>query len=172
MKKGNTDRRKFIVSLFIIVLSLGVGYAIFSETINITGTAQTTGAFNIEFFDADPTLQEKQDALLTTNTATISGDKNLLTLDVPSLERPGSWVEFDVTVKNVGTIGALLESVDVTGDTDPNIDVDYPTWTTGLVPGVIAAGASYTFDIVVEWDIDSETGTTINYTLALNYQQA
>jgi hypothetical protein len=174
VKKTN-DRRKFIVSLFIIVLSLGVGYAVFAETINITGTATTTGAFNIEFFEAEASDQFNQASLLTTNTATISGDKNLLTLVVPSLERPTAWVEYDITVKNVGTIGANLESVDVTGDTDPDIIVTYPAWTTGVV---LDAGATYTFTIKVEWADGTYAGTgqfegtkNLDFTVALNYEQ-
>lgn len=52
MKNKKNDKKYFIVSLFIVVLSLAIGYAIFAETINITGTAQTTGTFDVEFFDA------------------------------------------------------------------------------------------------------------------------
>jgi hypothetical protein len=173
MKRKNNDNRKFIVSLFIIILSLGVGYAIFSETINITGTAQTTGSFDIEFFEAASARLNKAGTLLE-NTAEISMDKNTLTLNVPNLETINSWVEFDITVKNVGTIAALLESVDVTGDNDPNIRVTYPTWSAGIE---LAAGATETFTIRVEWittgnDGENYTGQeTLAFTVALNYLQ-
>jgi hypothetical protein len=46
-EKKNNDRRYFIASLFIVVLSLAVGYAVFAETLNISGTAQTTGTFDV-----------------------------------------------------------------------------------------------------------------------------
>lgn len=174
MKKRNNDNKKFIISLFIVILSLGVGYAIFSETINIAGTAQTTGSFNVEFFDA-VTADQYEAGGLVLNTAVISGDKNLLTITVPDLQRPTSWVEFDITVKNVGTIGALLESVDVTGDNDPDIVVTYPSWTTGVV---LDAGQTYTFTIKVEWldgnyvPGDSFDGTkNLDFSVALNYVQ-
>jgi hypothetical protein len=79
MKKKNNDRRYFIASLFIVVLSLAVGYAVFAETLNISGTAQTTGNFDVEFFSA--TFVENGDELQE-QAATISGDKNTLTLAV------------------------------------------------------------------------------------------
>jgi hypothetical protein len=172
VKKTN-DRRKFIVSLFIIILSLGVGYAVFAETINITGTATTTGSFNIEFFEAAAARLNKAGTLIE-NEAIISADKNTLTLDVPNLETIGSWVEFDVTVKNVGTIAALLEEVIVTGDTDPNIKVTMPPWSTGIE---LAAGATETFTIKVEWlttgnDSVQYTGNeNLTFTVTLNYLQ-
>ena len=173
MKKGNTDRRKFIVSLFIIVLSLGVGYAIFSETINITGTAQTTGSFDIEFKGAEAARLNKAGTLLE-NTANISLDKNTLTLNVPNLETLGSWVEFDITVKNVGTIAALLQEVNVTGDNDEYIKVTYPIWSTGVE---LAAGAEETFTIKVEWieSANNDGGYTdsesLAFTVDLDYIQ-
>lgn len=174
MKKTSNDLKKYIIPLFIVVLSLAVGYAIFSETLNIAGTAQTTGSFNIEFYEARATSQYEAGGL-EVNTSLISGDKNLLTITVPDLQRPTSWVEFDVTVKNVGTIGALLDSVDVTGDNDQDIVVTYPSWTTGVV---LDAGQTYTFKIKVEWidgsyvPGDSFDGTkTLDFTVALNYLQ-
>jgi uncharacterized repeat protein (TIGR01451 family) len=167
MKKKNNDRRYFIASLFIVVLSLAVGYAVFAETLNISGTAQTTGSFDVEFFSA--TFVENNGT--TGASATISGDKNSLTLGVTSLSLPGDSVTYTVTVKNVGNIDAELLSVDVTGDVaDIDVNVTFPTWTTGVTLG---AGLTYQFDIVVEWDIDSVTGDKdIAYTVALNYQQA
>jgi hypothetical protein len=166
MKRKKNDRRYFIASLFIVVLSLAVGYAIFAETLNITGTAQTTGSFDVEFFSA--TFVENDGA--TGASATISGDKNTLTLGVTSLAMPGDSVTYTITIKNVGNIDAELLSVDQTGGTDTDVTLDLPVWTTGVT---LAAGDTYTFDVTVEWDIDSITGNKdISYTLDLNYQQA
>jgi hypothetical protein len=166
MKRKKNDRRYFIASLFIVVLSLAVGYAIFAETLNITGTAQTTGSFDVEFFAASVTGE----TLSTNASATISGDKNTLTLAAPDLQLPGATVTYSVTVKNVGNIDAELLSVDVVGGTDPDVPVTFPTWTTGVT---LAANGEYQFNIVVEWDDLSETGDKdISYTVELNYQQA
>jgi phage tail sheath gpL-like len=165
MKRKN-DKKYMIVSLFIVVLSLAVGYAIFAETLNITGTAQTTGNFDVEFLSATVSGQ----TLSTGASAVISGDKNTLTLAAPDLQLPGASVTYTVTVRNVGNIGAELLSVDVVGGTDPDVPVTFPTWTTGVT---LAANGDYQFDIVVEWDALSSTGSKdITYTVDLNYQQA
>ena len=50
MKRKNNDRKYLIVSLFIVVLSLAVGYAVFAVILNIAGTSQTTGTLVVDFF--------------------------------------------------------------------------------------------------------------------------
>lgn len=104
------------------------------------------------------------------NTAVIDGAKNLLTLTVPYLQRVGSYVNYDITVKNVGTIGAELMDATITDDNDPDVDVRVtPNFTTGVV---IPAGGTYDFTITVEWLSGSNTGNKqVNYSVALDYQQ-
>ncbi len=165
----NKNYRYLIAALFVVVLSLGVGYAIFSETINITGTAETTGTFDVEFSAAEVTTEIDASG----STAIISADKNLLTLDVPDLQRPGSTVVYEITIKNVGTIGAELININLTGDDDPDIVVTYPTFPVGtvLTPSGLA-GDSYTFDITVEWANDSDSpGHDLVFDVSLDYQQ-
>lgn len=163
-RRKKTDRAYFIVSLAVIFISLVVGYAIFSETLNITGTAQTTGNFNVEFFGTSITSFSK-----CTPTSTLSGDKNTLTISIPDLTQPGATAKINVIVKNTGNIAATLLSVDVTGNTNTNVKVVYPTWTTGVN---LAAGATYSFNIDVTWDMASTVGdVTLPFSVALNYQQ-
>lgn len=168
--KKKNQRSYFIVSLFIVVVSLAVGYAVFAETLNISGTAQATGNFDVEFFTAALDVPNTS-GVTGTPTATISGDKNTLTLSQVDLQLPGSKATFDVTVKNVGNVAANLLSVDVVGTGDAEVVVTYPVWPTGVN---LAANATYTFEIVVEWLSTSEDTPAgiLTYTAALNYQQA
>lgn len=161
-KRKTNDRTYMIVSLAIVFISLVVGYAIFSETLNISGTAQTTGTFNVEFFSATPTVGA---------TATPSGDKNTLTISVPNLAQPSATETVSVVIKNTGNVGAKLMSVDLTGNTDPDIEIILtPAFTTGIS---IAAGGTYAFDITVTWKSASINNTpkTLNFSATLNYQQ-
>lgn len=164
-KGKKTDSKIYvIVSLFTVLVLMTVGYAIFSESLNISGTAQTTGTFDVEYFATSVTSSTG-----CTPTSTISGDKNTLTIGVPNLAYPGATTTISVTVKNTGNIAAELLSVDVTGNTDPDVVVTYPTWTTGVT---LAAGATYQFDITVTWASTSTTGSkNINFTAELNYEQ-
>lgn len=159
------DKKYFIVSLFIVLLSLGVGYAIFSETLNIAGTATVTGNFDVEF--AAATVSENEHS--NDATAVISVDKNTLTINAPDLRQPGAEVTVNATVENVGNIGAELLSVNLTGDDDEDIIVTYPTFPVGTV---LAPGDTYNFDIVIVWDMSSQASEkTLNFTAELNYQQ-
>lgn len=168
MKKKN-NRNYFIVSLFIVVLSLAVGYAVFAETLSISGTAQATGDFDVEFFTA--ALDIPNSPGVGSPTATISGDKNTLTFSQVNLSAPSAKATFDVVVKNVGTIAADLISVDVVNPSDADVVITYPTWPTGVV---VAPGATYAFEVTVEWLSTSENKPAglFSFTADLNYQQS
>ena len=164
MKNKKTEgKRTFIISLVIIVLTLAVGYALFAEALNISGTATTSGDFDVEFFDAT-FIGDRA-----TGTAVIAGDKNSLTISV-DLEEPTSSATVNVVVRNVGSIDAELLSVDVTGDNDLDINVTYPTFDTVTV---LSPLGTYEFDILIEWP-EGSTGRELplEFTATMNYQQA
>lgn len=164
-KKKKDDKIYIIISLFAVILTMTIGYAIFSESINVTGTAVTTGTFDIEFNATSITSSTG-----CTPTSTISGNKNTLTISVPDLAYPGATTTISVTVKNVGNIQAKLLSVNLTGNTDPDIIVTYPTFPTGTT---IAAGATYQFNITVAWAPASIVANkNVSFTATLNYEQS
>ncbi len=164
--KRNGKRNYYIIALFGIILSLAVGYALFAEQLSITGTATSSGTFDVEF----TTATVGSSSLAGTPTAVISADKNTLTLTASTLTQPGAFVTYNVTVTNVGSIPAKLKAINVTGNTDPELTVTTPTFTSGTV---INNGQTYVFNITVDWPIASTVGSrTVNYTVTLNYQQA
>ncbi|MDD2434748.1 MAG: hypothetical protein PHO63_00650 [Bacilli bacterium] len=167
-RKTKSDKKYVIFVLIAILLSFTVGYALFSEVLNISGTATTTGTFDIEFTSATPAASP--DTIGCNPTATISADKNTLTIAVPDLSQPGAKATINVVVTNVGNIAAELLSVDVTGNTDPDIVVQYPNWPTTVT---LEPLQTYEFPVVVSWDPDSSTSNKeVTFTAALNYQQA
>lgn len=160
------DRKFMVLGLLAMVSVIAMGYAIFSEALNISGTADITGTFNVEFNTAEVNTFSPDSPGAT---ASISGDKNTLTLNVPSLHKPTSFVLYDVTVRNTGTINAELLSVNFTGNTDPDITITYPAFPTGTV---LAAGDTYSFTVRVEWASGSTASPkTLNFGATLNYQQ-
>ena len=163
MKKKN-DKRFYIATLFVMILSLAVGYALFAEALNITGTATTSGTFDVEFSATSVTEQNLQ----SNASSVIAGDGNSITITADFLQ-PGDDCTISVTVQNVGNINANLESVDVTGNTDPDMVITLPTWPTGVS---LSPLATYQFDITVEWDSLSSTwGKNVEFTIDLNYEQ-
>lgn len=163
MKKKQGDKKYLIGALCTVFLSLVVGYAIFGESLKVSGTAQTIGTFNVEFNSATISSKFKCNP-----TATISTDKNTLTIAVPDMAQPGATTTIAVIVKNTGNIAAKLLSVGVTGNTNKDVNIVYPTWNTGVE---IAAGATYSFNITITWNIASTTNVTLPFTATLNYQQ-
>ena len=166
--KRKSNRRYYILALIVLLLVLGGGYALLSETLNISGTATTSGEFGLEFNAATvgtPTSNAPG------ATATISVDKKTLTLAADSLTEPGAIVTYNVTIKNTKTIDAKLENIVITG-TDNN-DLKVTISPAFVQDTVLNAGATYDFNIVVEWPYESTvSGTTINYTVQLDYEQA
>lgn len=160
--------KKILLGGLFLLLVVTIGYALLSETINISGTATASGEFNMEFSEVGPIVE----AGSTGATAQISGDKNTLTITVPRLEYPGASVEIPVTIHNAGTIDAKLDSIDVNGLTeeDRSIVVTH----SGLTENEeLASGATKEMTIRVEWDPENNNpATDVQFTIGLNYSQA
>ena len=101
---------------FIIVLS--VGYALFSETISIQGTARAEGNFNITYSCASgldyfntkkPTIAalDDNDRGYTSDICTPDNAKDEVALSV-ALNYPGATRWFRITAENTGDIDALI----------------------------------------------------------------
>lgn len=166
MKKKN-NRKNYILVLVAVLLFAAVGYSIFTDVLNISGTANTTGNFSLEFSAATIASQTKS----SNATATISTDKKTLTLTAPDLQSPGAKVVYNVTITNVGSLDAVLKTVNITGNTDPDIKVT--TTPVFVENSTVLSGANYQFAINVEWDAASTTGNKdLTYTVTLNYEQA
>lgn len=164
MKRKN-DKRYFVIALLFTILFITVGYAAFSESLNISGTASTSGTFDVAITSATITESGSTGA-----TVDYTGG-NTLTLSAPNLEAPGSYVEYTVTVTNQGSIPARLSGVTVNADTsDADLYLTEPTWDTVTV---LNNSDTYVFVIRVEWDgLSSTGGKSISYSLDLNYVQS
>lgn len=160
-------KQSFLVIIMIVFcLSASVGYALFSETININGTANAKGNFDVIFENAIV----KTEVGSTGATATITEDKNVLTLEVPKLEYPGAYVEFNVDVKNAGNIPAVLKGITETGLTS-NTEVKI-SYSGVAVDEVMAQSDKRTITIRVEWLSQSVTGVQdVEFSIKLDYEQ-
>lgn len=156
------------IGLLTFILVMSVGYAIFSETLNIGGTASATGNFDVEISNAVVTTETGS----TGATILVSEDKNSATLNAPALEYPGASVVYTITITNKGSIPTKLKNITETGLTDdPNITISYDGIST--VDDVLNKNDSKTFTVTVTWNQES-TGTSSNveFQIDLNYEQA
>lgn len=173
MKKQNIA----IIAVVAFVLAVAVGYALFRETITINGTATAKGNFNIEVISA--TVTGGEGYLDAATSASIDSGANGATL-AAELQYPGAYVEYEVTVKNLGTIDALLKAVNEENKdgNQPLIKVTYPNLSTFKAD--LAADAEKTLEVRVEWDsndalTEDETSVSRNltstYGISFDYEQ-
>jgi len=160
------SRRRFFLinALVIAIILLAVGFAIFTDALGITGTATTTGTFDIAFISAITT-----NTVGSTPTAVITPDGKTLTISANDLAYPGAGTDVNVTVRNLGNIPALLRTVTTTGTNDPDISVTITNMPTNEV---MVPNEQRTFTITIKWNPVSETGDkSITFTVNLLYEQ-
>lgn len=147
--------KQIIVSVIAAILVFGVGYALLSDTITVTGTASTTGTLDVEIKSATVTTNTGG-SLDTDNTASISSDSNTVTIAVPKLEYPGASVTFTVNIHNAGSVDAYVKSI-----TPTETYKDLTVTTSGIaINDTLAADANDSFTVTVTWDADATEGFT------------
>lgn len=174
--KGTKSNKKYLIILLVVfLLALAIGYAAFSDTLNISGTANANGTFDLEF--QNPVVSSVVGCDVTGTTATISADKDTLTVNVKDLAYPGAGAKFTVNIVNVGTIPAKVLSVTPTNITgSDNIKISGLDAITTSHP-TLAANGVCTLSFTVEWDANSTAELTaeekagISFGLQIDYTQ-
>jgi hypothetical protein len=107
-------KKKVIIGVLAVALVMVVGYALFSDTLTISGTATAEGNFDMQIISAEVTGEVGS----TGATTQVSSDNNTLTINIPKLEYPGAYVDVTYKVKNAGSVPAIFDSYSITGETD------------------------------------------------------
>lgn len=168
MKGSKSSNKKYLIILLIVfLLALAVGYAAFSDTLTISGTANANGTFDLEFQNA--VVDSAVGCDVDGTTATISADKDTLNVVVKDLAYPGAGAQFSVDIVNVGSIPAKVLSVTPTNITgSDNIKISGLDAITTAHPTIDANGVcSLTF--TVEWDADSTAELTANEKAGISF---
>ena len=104
----NKKRSTFFLFLFLLVCSVGLGYAALSTTLSIDGSAQFKDARWNVYFD---NLNVTSGSVTATTAASIT---NTTTVSFAArLENPGDFYEFTVDVVNGGNMNAMIESFNI-----------------------------------------------------------
>ena len=155
------------MTIICFLLTLAIGYALFSDTITIEGTANASGNFDVSFVD----VAVKDEVGAVNSLAEIIENDNTLSITVPRLEYPGAYVSFEVTVANQGLTPATLTSIHKEGlNDDDNIKISY----FGLDELINKEFMSepQKFNVVVAWDPNSTAASSdVQFSLKLNYSQ-
>ena len=164
------DRKKrniIIGALCCLLVFMGIGYAILSQTLNISGIARMKGNWNVRITNMELLSENKTGRAeevshsFTDTTATFTAD----------LYMPGDSIEYRVTVENQGNIDALLKSITPT-TTNKSEGIKFSH--SEIDNTVLTAGKTITFTMKVEF-LESATAIpdveNVKYNLELVYVQ-
>ena len=106
-KKKNTQM--FVIAILAVaVLTMSVGFAALTQTIDISGNVSVaSSSWNIQF-DTSSYQESAGSVSVAADNRTISGTS--MTYNV-TLTKPGDFYEFTVNVKNTGTFDANLTGI-------------------------------------------------------------
>lgn len=169
-----------VILLFILLTS--VGYAVFSESLTVSGTANAKGTFDLVFQDAKVVDVTTDGVDVAGTTAQITDDGDTLIVNVADIAHPGAGAEFSVDIVNMGTIPAEIKSV---------IPIDIRGYGLAKITGLEEIGKEsptlqpkekYNIHFRVEWDKDiveeqyidnilKTEGDTVNFKLDIEYVQ-
>ena len=171
MRNRTERRKKFMITSLCIAafLTLGIGYAILTTGLNISGTAQITSNWKILF----TSVEEKEMTNAITNTKEISG-LTTLTLDV-QLQQPGASATYDVVVENQGDLDAMLTAINGVDEANSQSPLPIKVELQNIkVNDGLLAGDKKTFQVRVYWDASvdfSETDMSKEIEITLVYEQ-
>ena len=147
------DRKKrniIIGALCSLLVFMGIGYAILSQTLNISGIANMKGNWNVKITNMELLSENKTGRAeevshsFTDTTATFTAD----------LYMPGDSIEYRVTVENQGNIDAALNDII---QTKTNKDKNLKFTNSLIGTEILTSGSKMSFTMKVEIPEDAET---------------
>ncbi len=149
MKK---KRNVIVITLLFLILLMTVGYATFVTQLNINGTAEIIGEWNVSIINVEATeVSEGCDG----GTPEFTGTSTTFNA---KLAKPGDSVTYLVTIKNAGTIDAVLSNIIYKEDTGGSPDISY---TTTEIAHELNAGETTTYEIKIEYNKDANEAPSV-----------
>ena len=159
-------RNKIIIFILTGILCLmGVGYAAFKTSINITGTTDISSTWDIKIISADVTDTNGtgENVKNTYNDLSASLEANLY--------EKGDYVEYSIIVENKGTFDAKLETVGITNSNNEAVKIT----SSGLTKGqTLYKNSTATLKVKIEYNSSYEgdaSGTSGEAKIDLDFVQ-
>ena len=166
-----TRKNYVVIALIILLLAVAVGYAVFSKTLTINGTANMNGNFDVKFTSATINASESKGIDTVNTKAVLSTEGDVLTITVKDLAYPGAGAVVDAVITNGSSTPIVVNSITPTNPLNADIVFEYPD----LTNDEIAAGGSCLVKLVVKWKDDSTTTNPstdeVSYSLKIDYTQ-
>ena len=146
------SKNLIIIALLIIILTMVIGYSTFVTQLNVSGTAEITGEWNVRIIDIETQyVSEGCDA------GKPEYDNTNVTFDA-KLVKPGDSITYLITIENFGNIDATLDSIIFKEQEDGSENIKFTT--TGISP-ILEAGNQTTLNVKVEYDPETSENPTI-----------
>lgn len=175
MKRHRKNKYLYLIIVFVLFTCIGIGYAVLSSSLSITGTVPVSAnTWDIHFEN----VRINSGSVSTYSTPTITGSTSLST--AVTLTYPGDQYEFYVDVVNSGSIDARLDSFSKTSlSTAQQKYLSYDVYYAYNEPikqfDLLKAGSKETLRIVIKYNSDTSLAPTatqnIGLSLSLNYVQ-
>ena len=171
------DSKNLVIGILCaVVCVMAVAYAAFTANLNVNGTAEITGKWDVKF----TSIECSTTGTAVKNDAGISAQNGLTATIDFTLVAPGDSAYCDLTVTNAGNLPAQFKTISY-GATDATelakspivITVSQPATAILSVSG--AAGNSHVWRVNASYDSNTTSlegaATTKTATITLNYQQ-
>ncbi len=168
--RSRASKNNLILLLLLIIGFIGMGYAMLTTNINITGTGKIKDAkWDVHFAN----IQVTDGSVAAATVANITDDTSAEF--AVTLEKPGDFYEFTMDVVNAGTIDAMVDSFSTTPTVLSDCVSYTVTWINEDTPKAkdsIPKGETYQMKIRVEMlkDITVNQLLTTEQTLILSVQ--
>lgn len=170
-----SNKKSIIILLVVLLVLVAVGFAAFNDVLTITGTANASGKFDVNFTEAS--VSGSSTGIDTENSSAVivaGNDSDEVTIVASGLEDSSSRAVFNVTIRNDSTVTAKLNALSVAyngSDTEDDLFVV----TTSLTPNeTLAIGESkaYTVTVALKDEAEiSDLNSTASFTISLDYEQ-
>lgn len=162
---SNRNNRRFILAMLLLALFLTGAYALFAANLDIRGTATGTADFRIEFSNHEVSNNDK--ATVTLN------DTNTVMNITADLLYPGDNVTIDFTIRNMGTLSALVNNLVINENTTEDITINI-NGLNNIIDTVLDVGETTTGSIVITWNTSStnQNPDQVNFDVTIDYLQA
>ena len=158
-------RNILLIGLISILLIMMVGYSAFSSKLEIKGSSMVTSKWDIEITD----LQMKTKV---GNAEDVNHTFDMLNANMEAnFYLPGDTITYEVTVSNLGSLDAILDSIKINMDSQDVIQFKVD----GIMSGdVLKQGESTKFDVIMTYNENITTQPdmeSVNFEMNLNYLQ-
>ena len=160
-------KSRIMIMLCIALCIMTVGFAAFSTTLTITGTANIASTWKVVFTSIEEV--SKTSGVTITETPAASGTTATFNVD---LEVPGDKIVYRITIANQGTLDAVINEIKASETGSDAILFELANINQG---DILEAGDTTTFEVTIKYDenITSQPNITDNQlTVTINYVQS